>query len=305
MKHIIRPMGLLKVSGESRLDLINRMSTNQVALLKVGQGAATVLTTDIGRIIDRLIVYADESSAIVMTGEDNDDNIGRYLMRFVFFNDDFSIQPITDQYSALFVYGADSAQKLGEISGSELNLTLHSWQKVTVNGVELTIHTTDPLENEGFLLLVPRDKEEKIASELIQVGSEPINEAQFDELRIQALQPRLRYEMTGDYIPLETGLWDDVSFTKGCYTGQEIIARMDSRGKIARKLVQLNVELSDSDSPSLATGDIIKANGKPAGTITTAAGKLAMGYVKSSALDKQIPLMVGDIPVQAVFEPQK
>ncbi|MFT5194846.1 MAG: folate-binding protein YgfZ [Cellvibrionaceae bacterium] len=296
-------MGFLRVSGASRLDLINRMSTNQVSLLKPGQGAATVLTTDISRIIDRLIIYADETTAIAMTGEQNDDNIGRYLMRFVFYNDDFSIQPITNQFTACFVYGAGSAQNLNEISGLELNLSLHSWVKATINKIELTIHATDPLEQEGFMLLFPIEDEEKVMSALVGVGSQPITDEQFDALRIEAVQPRLRYEMTGDYIPLETGLWDDVSFTKGCYTGQEIIARMDSRGKIARKLVQLDFD-SENMAP-LETGATITANGKPAGAITTSVGQRALGYVKSSALEKGLELMVGGIVVRPVFEPQK
>lgn len=225
-------------------------------------------------------------------------------MRFVFFNDDFTIQPVTDRYSAIFVYGKDSTQKLSDFADSELSLDLHAWQKITLDGVELSVHATDPLDGAGYLLLAPRDHESQIVALLTKAGSELITETQFDRLRIEALQPRLRHEMTGDYIPLETGLWDDVSFTKGCYTGQEIIARMDSRGKIARKLVKLNVELTDNKADAPAIGDAITTNGKPAGTITTIVDNLALGYVKSTALEKQLPLMVGETSVQAIFEPQ-
>jgi aminomethyltransferase len=296
-------MGLLQISGGSRLDLINRMSTNQVSLLTTGQGAATVLTTDIGRIIDRLIVYADESTATVMTGENNGDNIGRYLMRFVFFNDDFSIQPITNRYSAVFVYGEDSTQKLSEFCGTELDLPLHGWTKVESAGIQLTIHATDPLGGGGYLLLVPIEAKDQTVSALIEFGSQALTEEQFDAMRIEALLPRLRHEMTGDYIPLETGLWDDISFTKGCYTGQEIIARMDSRGKVARKLVQLN--FNRQDEGAIAIGSAITADGKPAGTITTVVGNRALGYVKSSLLENRKPLMTEGINIQPVFEPQK
>ena len=301
MKHIIRPMGLLQISGESRLDLINRMSTNEVSLLKPGQGAATVLTTDIGRIIDRLIIYADESSAIAMAGENNGDNIGRYLMRFVFFNDDFVIHPITNNFSTIFVYGDDAARNLGEICGVELALAPHAWIKISINNIELTLHATDPLDSSGFVLIVPKESQDEVISAIQAAGSQEISEEEFDGMRIDALLPRLRHEMTGDYIPLETGLWDDVSFTKGCYTGQEIIARMDSRGKIARKLVQLDVDLQNG-SP-LAVGAAITAAGKPAGTITTAVGNRALGYVKSSLLEKEIPLEVEGNPVRPILSP--
>ena len=78
-------LGMLLLSGETRLDLIHRMSTQAVNGLQPGEGAATVLTTDIGRIIDRLILYATSSTVYALTGENNSDNIARYLMRFVFF----------------------------------------------------------------------------------------------------------------------------------------------------------------------------------------------------------------------------
>lgn len=291
-------MGLLEVSGESRLDLINRMSTNLVSLLKPGEGAATVLTTDVGRIIDRVILYAGESTALMMTGENNGDNIGRYLMRFVFFNDDFRLQPLDGQFSTLFVYGDDAAAKIGEICGVELDLPLHGWIQTKVGQVDVTVHATDPLAGGGFMLKIPAGSEPAVQQALEAAGGEAISEDEFDGMRIEDILPRLRHELTGDFIPLETGLWDDVSFTKGCYTGQEIIARMDSRGKISKQLVQLETE------GPLPAGTELLAAGKSAGTVTTSVGNRALGYVKSSILEKQIDLSANGGAVRPIFEPQ-
>lgn len=300
MKYLIRPMGLLEVSGESRLDLINRMSTNLVSLLNPGEGAATVLTTDVGRIIDRVILYADESTALMMTGENNEDNIGRYLMRFVFFNDDFRLQPLVNRFVTLFVYGADAGAKLSQIVGSELDLPLHGWMAATVGDVELTIHATDPLDGGGFMLKIPVEGAEAAESALKSAGGEAITEEEFDALRIDALFPRLRHELTGDYIPLETGLWDDVSFNKGCYTGQEIIARMESRGKVTKQLVRFDIETGGP----LPVGSEVLADKKSVGTITTSIGNRALGYVKSSVLEQQIDLSANGSPIWPDFEPQ-
>ena len=292
-------MGLLEISGESRLDLINRMSTNLVSLLKPGEGAATVLTTDVGRIIDRVIVYADESTALMMTGEDNGDNIGRYLMRFVFFNDDFRLQPLMNQFATLFVYGADSGAKLSEIIGSELNLPLHGWMAATVANIELSIHATDPLNGEGFMLKIPVEGVEAVASALKSAGGEAITEEQFDALRIEDRLPKLRHELTGEFIPLETGLWDDISFNKGCYTGQEIIARMESRDKVYKELMRFEV-LSGGPIP---VGSEIKANNRKAGTITTSVGNRALGYVKSAVLKEQVDLSANGSAIRPDFDP--
>ncbi|MEM8863570.1 MAG: hypothetical protein AAGD96_35125 [Chloroflexota bacterium] len=300
MKYIFRPMGLIEVSGGSRLDLINRMSTNQVALLKPGGGAATVLTTDVGRIIDRVILYAGESTALMMTGENNGDNIGRYLMRFVFFNDDFRLQPLDDQFVTLFVYGGDAAAKIGEICGVELDLPLHSWVSAQIAGADVSIHSTDPLQGGGWMLKIPAGSEPAVQQALEAAGGETITEEQFDAMRIEEKLPKLRHELTKDFIPLETGLWDDISFNKGCYTGQEIIARMESREKIYKELMRFEIQ----NGGPIPAGTEIRANGTNAGTITTSVGNRALGYVKSAVLKKQIDLIANGSTISPDFEPQ-
>jgi tRNA-modifying protein YgfZ len=86
---------------------------------------------------------------------------------------------------------------------------------------------------------------------------------------------------------LEANLWADVSFTKGCYIGQEIIARMESRGRMAKKLVTLRA------SEPVEPGADITADGKKVGTITSAAvgphGPVALGYLKTAVLEQSSP----------------
>jgi len=126
----------------------------------------------------------------------------------------------------------------------------------------------------------------------------PIDEAAYDYLRIEAGLPRFGRELTLDYIPLEAGLWADVSFSKGCYVGQEIIARMESRGKLAKRLVRLR-----PDAP-LEPGATISAGSRTVGAITSAAdgpaGSLALGYVKTAALTEGAALVAGDIPLNVI-----
>ena len=94
-------------------------------------------------------------------------------------------------------------------------------------------------------------------------------------------------------------MWDDVSFSKGCYIGQEIIARMESRGKLAKRLVKLR------PLAEVNVGSEITAKGKMAGTITSTAvgieGPVALGYVKTAVLDKGGDLMIGSVPIHQVM----
>ena len=138
---------------------------------------------------------------------------------------------------------------------------------------------------------------EKLWAHLLATGLVAANEAEFELLRIESGRPRFGRELSLDYIPLETGLWDDISFNKGCYIGQEIIARMESRGKLAKQLVTLT---ADSE---LAVGAEIMADGRKVGSVTSAAvgpdGSVALGYVKTKALESE-NLAVGETAVTVV-----
>lgn len=283
--------GFLRFTGETRLDLINRMSTQKVVGLASGQGAATILTTDIGRIIDRIILYAADDRVYCLTGQNNGDNIARYLMRFVFFMDDFQVEELSQQTAILGVYGRRSQEILADRFEMELDLPLHHWTEVRINNSAVTIHRTDPIAGDSFLIRCNVEEIDDLQAFLLEAGVTPANEEAFEYLRIVEGQPRLGRELTPDYIPLEAGLWDDVSFNKGCYTGQEIIARMESRGRLAKKLALFRLE------SLVEPGTEVISSGKAVGIITSAAdgpaGVRALGYVKTSALEDGGPFKVG------------
>jgi aminomethyltransferase len=293
-------LNILRFTGETRLDLLNRMSTQKVIDLVSGQGAATVLTSDIGRIIDRLILYAASESVYCLTGENNGDNIAQYLMRFVFFMDDFQVVNLSEDTAIFGIYGRQAQGLLANHFSLELDLPIHHWIQTTLGDSEVTIHRTDPIAGHGYFVMCgPKDKEfvreTLVDSGLISAGNEA-----FEYLRIESRRPRYGRELTLDYIPLETGLWDDVSFNKGCYTGQEIIARMESRGRLAKKLVLLQLE------EPVEPGTELHSVGKNVGTITSIAdgpaGVLSLGYVKTKAIEDGEPLLAGAFNA-AILEP--
>ena len=289
-------LGMLKITGETRLDLINRMSTQKLVALPGGAGAATVLTTDIGRIIDRLIIYTSSDSVYALTGEDNSDNIARYLMGYVFFNDDFHLQDMSAETAVFAVYGPQSQQILGaQVGFPEVDIPLHHWREAKIGGVAAYLHRTDAINGFGYFVMCAAADSEAVEQQLKLADLTPADEDAFEFLRIEAGLPRFGHELTRDYIPLEANLWDDVSFNKGCYIGQEIIARMESRGRLAKRLVKLTAAASLPDVTELS------AAGKKAGAITSSAigpgGVAALGYVKTAVLEAGAPLMLDDVPV--------
>jgi folate-binding protein YgfZ len=287
--------GMLKFTGATRLDLVHRMSTQAVKKLQTGEGAATILTTDIGRIIDRIVLYAASEAVYALTGDGNADPIARYLLRFVFFNDDFQLQDLSQETAVFGVYGPQAGQKLGSAGFPETDLPRHHWRKADVGGVTAYLHRADPIAGDGYLVTAQAADKERLQIHLLTAGLVLAAEPAYEYLRIESGQPRFGRELTQEYIPLEANLWDDVSFKKGCYIGQEIIARLESRGKLAKRLARL--ALAAPAEP----GSDITADGKRAGTLTSVgygpAGALGLGYVKTAVLDNNLPLMVGETAV--------
>ena len=288
-------LGVLIFSGKTRFDLINRMSTQKVQTMLKGEGTATILTTDIGRIIDRLMLYATNNTIYALTSENNSDAIARYLMRFVFFQDDFQLQDISKNTVIFGIYGPQAQQKAVAAGFPDEALPLHHWRQVKFGEITAYLHRTDPIHGDGYFVLGEAKDRDALWQRLLDSGLVVADANAFDFLRIEAGLPRFGHELTQEYIPLEANLWDDVSFNKGCYIGQEIIARMESRGRLAKKLVQLT-----ADGP-LEAGSDLQANGKNAGTVTSTAvgphGIIGLAYVKTAVLDSESELRVGDTAV--------
>jgi aminomethyltransferase len=166
--------------------------------------------------------------------------------------------------------------------GDGVDLELHHWREQPLERVKVYVHRTDAVAGDGYFVMCDSEDAGAVWQQLLGANITPAEADAFDYLRIESGLPRFGHEITEDYIPLEAGLWRDVSFSKGCYIGQEIIARMESRGRLAKQLVRLQ-----ADAPVPVAVDV-QARGRAAGRITSAgdgpAGPLALGYVKSRAL---------------------
>jgi aminomethyltransferase len=277
--------GRLKFTGASRLDFLHRMSTNDVAKLQPGQGAATVFLTPIARMIDRTILYARENETLMITSRGNQARVFQWLRKYIFFNDDVQIKDVSAETAMISLYGAEANQTIRHISGEDLSsLPLHHWHEVSLAHRSVLIARADPIGGGGFHLIFERAAHTILWQALIDAGVIGISEAAYQVLRVEAGRPEFGRELGDEYIPLEANLWADVSFTKGCYTGQEIIARMESRQKLAKHLVGLRFE----DEVLLPAGLFV--DGHEVGTVTSMVhsprlGWIGLGYVKTQGKD--------------------
>lgn len=258
----------IRLHGSTRLDFLQRMSTGDLRGLSPGEGRTTVLTTPIGRIVDWLAVLADTDSLLVLGSAGAKDKVLRWLRKHIFFNDDVQVGEET-QGAVLGFF--DVPDLVSTLAGTTA-LPAVPWSHIVV-GDRRFVRAPSAL-GEGWFVIGALDP-----------GKIGCAGTDWERHRIACGYPAFPDEISEDYIPLEAGLWGSVSFSKGCYTGQEVIARMESRGQIAKKLCLL-----DSDQP-LAPGDeLLSAAGEPVGRVTSAAEKFALAYLRATFASPEFAL---------------
>ena len=274
-------MGRLKATGEDGLDLLNRMSTNKVVDLAAGEGAVTVLTTDRGRIIDVLGVVNQGDYVLLLTSPGRQRSVMEWLDKYTIM-ENLTIEDVTSESVMLAVVGPDAGKLLGLTPGTG------SPDSISIQPVQLGGH--DALAVEQPLGALPRywliaapDAAAGLWQHLTDSGAVPVGATAMDAVRVRFGVPEYGPELGEPYNPLEAGLIGSVDFTKGCYIGQEVIARLDSYKKVKRYLVSLR--FADA---SVSPGDALHLDGQNVGEVTSVApmpsdGVLrGLGYVKAA-----------------------
>lgn len=272
------PMGRLRLTGKTRVDFLHRMSTNDLSALAPGRGVATILTTPNARIIDRLVACARENDVVALTSRGAQELVRRWLTKYIFFNDDVQVRDASGEMSMLSIYGAQATRVVSALAGFAVDdLRRHDWLQVDEASF---VVRADAIGGDGYhLVTAPLESTVDLWSKALAAGATPIGERAMEVLRIESGRPIFGRELSEAYIPLEAGLWGDVSFTKGCYVGQEIIARMESRNRLAKQMVGLRAA-----QPFSAGSDIL-ADEVSVGKVTSAAMRpdgdaVGLGFVK-------------------------
>jgi aminomethyltransferase len=294
--------GRVFMRGKDRAALLQRLSTNDVARLRPGQGARTVLTTPIGRIIDVLTVHALEDALLIVSSPGQGGPVWAHLKKNIFFNDQVSLEAAGRSHGQLALYGAGATALLEQLSGTALSeLRLQHTATIELAGVQVLAARREPIGGASFTLYPLAEQLDAVRDALLAAGVVPLDTSTLDVLRVEHGYGAFGRELSQEYIPLETGLLDAVSFTKGCYVGQEIIARMESRGRLAKVLRGLKLtakdegrRINDAEGDPLVFGLSpfvapmkLEVDGKEAGDLTSVVvsprfGPIGLAYVRSA-----------------------
>jgi folate-binding protein YgfZ len=277
-------VGRIKATGEDVLDLLHRISTNDLLSLQPGHGAPTVLTTDRGRILDLLAVLNLGDQILLLTGPNTRDTVIEWIDKYTFV-EDITLEDVTATTVMLSAMGPNSHSLLRELAGVELGPNRST--PAAIAGVEARVIRRDLVDQPRYEIVVARQDSEPVWKELTAAGAIPIGLEAYEALRVEAGEPSSDRELGEAYNPLETGLWGSISFTKGCYIGQEVIARLDTYQKVQKHLVSFVF----SPGARVNEGVRLSKDGKDVGQVTSVAvlpstgEAIGMGYVRKEAAD--------------------
>ncbi|MCS7221000.1 MAG: glycine cleavage T C-terminal barrel domain-containing protein [Anaerolineae bacterium] len=270
--------GYLQIGGEDRAAFLQRQTTNDVRLLSPERAIVTVLTSPTARILDVFLLLQEPETIGVITLPGRGTTTGRYLRGRIFFMDRVTVTDASSAIAQIDLEGpraADVLRALGVALAPALDQVVH----VTIGGAPARVIGRKGLAGLGYRLLVPAEALERLIKALEASGAESLTAESYEALRVESGLPGPRGELTEEYTPLEVHLQDAISDRKGCYTGQEIIARQITYDKVTRHLVGLQAEAP------VAIGDQVLAEDRQVGVITSAAvsprfGPIALAVLK-------------------------
>lgn len=279
--------GCLRATGEDALDLLNRLSTNKVDHLQPGHWAPTVLTSDRGRIVDLLSIIHAGDCVYLLTSPDQQQAVVEWLDKYTIM-EDLEVEDVSGSTSVMALAGDGAEAALGIESGDAERLPGLQYPAPTISvGGQDAIAISRPLGSLPCCLLIAPGAsatEVDIVAALAGAGACETDSEGWEALRVASGAPAFGSEMGDPFNPLEAGLIGAIDFTKGCYIGQEVIARLDSYQRVQRYLSVLRF----SEGSEASAGAELYHDGRPAGTVTslyrTPGGELrGLGFVRTAA----------------------
>ncbi len=265
----------ISVRGRDRARLLHNITSNDVKGLAPGTGCYAFLLNPQGRIQADLFLLCFEDRFLVGAEPELRAPVAQHIRRYII-ADQVELEDITDSTAELAIEGP-AAPAVMERLGAPASAAAFShalWDDAIVVNATLT-------GQPGFRLIAPAERKDALVARLEAAGARRANHEEARLVRIENGVPRYGEDIDDKSLPQETGRMSALSFTKGCYLGQEIVERIRARGHVNRKLEV--VELPGSEpAPS---GAAIEVNGKPAHVTSSVwsprAGKaIALAYVR-------------------------
>ena len=262
--------GILKFFGKDSLDLLNRLSTNNLENLQENHGIQTVITSNKGKILDLLQVFRTENHLLALTSLNNESKVMEHI-EFFTFSEDVNVKKVTENKCVYKISGPRSQVLLHKLfTKLPSSISPFTVLETSINDNNFKIIRADFIKQPTFIIIgniASKKILDDAFSNIVENSDfEFVKPEEIEALRISNGVPEFGKELTNKYNPLEGNLINSISFNKGCYIGQEVIARLDTYKKIQNILCLIEFkspEISKNPPNNLYIG------GKPFGVLTS------------------------------------
>jgi len=303
--------GRFRLTGPDRTKFLQGLITNDVQMLTEGQGLYAAILNPKGRMLSDLKVYAFQDSFILDMDREITDNTVQLLNRYKLVAK-VKLEDLLDTMIHIAVHGPMATKILGSTLGMPLpqppEFSCISSQQ---HGQEMSIIRSSYTGEEGYDILVAKNEGVSLWSELLKtgvdIGIQPVGIDALESLRVEAGIPRYGIDMDENTFPPEAGLEEKaISYTKGCYVGQETMARIKTYGQVHRKLMGLflkeptieSTSPEDSKSRLPRHSDKVFKDDQEIGSITSVVysptfnQNIAMGYIRRKLIQPDLEVTI-------------
>lgn len=258
--------GKLRVTGKDRESLLHRLTANEMRNLKTGETRVNIFTNVKGRVVDRVEMLAEEQSYLLLTSPGRAATLQKWLEKYTFL-EDMKSADFTAALGMISLFGEESTTRLEKALGIDLvKISAGHFLKTSWQNMETLIHQPEAANPARLNLIVPHENVPALWQALLSAFV-PVGFSTYETLRIAQGIPAAGHEIVEEYNPHEIGLYPFINFDKGCYLGQEVIARLDSYQKVQRQLIGVRSEIEQG----LLTGATVWQQDQEAGKLTSIA----------------------------------
>jgi folate-binding protein YgfZ len=295
--------GRIQLTGEDRVRFLHNQSSNNLQARKPGECCDTTFITSTARTIDLATAILTDHELIAIVAPERRAELLPLLDRYIFPMDRVTLADITDDTLCFSAIGAGCTALCDQLGLPFPAAGTHHLAELTIAEQTVTIRLvgSSSLSSPGLTILANAADHDLLWSHLIAAGATPIDTTAWETRRILDGRPYPDRELTPDYNPLEAALWHTVSFDKGCYIGQETIARLNTYKGVKQQLWGLQ-----SDTTFEAGATLLLDNAKVGivtSAIATASGTIGLGYIRTKAGGAGLTLMAGDATVRSIDIP--
>jgi folate-binding protein YgfZ len=286
---------IVELTGPDRVRYLNAIVSGDVKSLGEGRGTLALLLTPQGHILAELEIYALQDKLLVLSHASVRERTIATLDKFIIM-DDVTLSDVTEQFGSFAIEGPRAGTVVAEACGLLLEgFSEHAVAEVEIDGVACHLIRHSHFGLPGAEIIAPREHLALLwknlrASVLTQHGA-AIGMRALNSLRLEAGIPWFPEDFNDTVIPHEAALEaTHISFTKGCYTGQEIVERVRSRGQVNRRRVRLKFSTTDPPAPltrlRVSDSEDKTAEPKEVGIVTSSAfspaanTSIGMAYVR-------------------------